>query len=498
MSPLATLWLGLGPALVAVLAALGADMLGGAPRMRSLVVGLLVVSGLAGVLSGWTADVALVHGALRTGGVFSTGVGIVMFGAALAIAVGGKGVRPGVTAALISLAAVGASVSFVSADLTSILIGLEITALCSYALVLTSGSPRSGEASMKYFVQGAVATGLFVLGMAVMLGIFAPDGLLTSIAAGIAASTGYSRAASLGFIVLVSAVAFKAGAAPFHSWAPDAYETAQAPTSAFLAGSIKLAMIGVLASLVAALAPAGASAQTPLGVLGLDVFLVLGSIAVVSIAVGSTIALMTRSYRRMLGYAGVAQVGYALIALAALNPSGAIVFGVTYAVATTAAFLAADEFLRLRPDWDGTVEGLTGLGRTSPALGAAVTVVLMSLAGIPPLLGFWGKLQAFGAGVQISVGLNSRGEGDLAVWIAAIVGVGIVGSVVSLAYYGSVVRALFSRPAEETVPEPVTDISSTDLPFRAVILLAALILVLGLMPVVLGIPMSVEGFLLAG
>jgi NADH-quinone oxidoreductase subunit N len=412
---------------------------------------------------GWSAEAVLVHGALRAGGVFSTVAGFVMLGAAVAIVVGSAGPRPGVAAALSALAAVGAAVSFAGADLTTLLIGLEITALCGYALVLTSGGARASEASMKYFVQGAVATGLFVLGMAIMVGVFAPDGALSSIAA-----------------------------------APDAYETAEAPIAAFLAGSMKLAMIGVLASLVAVLAPAGSTAQNRFGVLGIDVFAVLGALALASIVVGSTIALMSRSYRRMLGYAGVAQVGYALIAFAALNPSGAMVFTTTYAIATTAAFLAADSFARLRPDWDGTVDGLAGMGREHPALGAAVTVALMSLAGIPPLLGFWGKLQVFGAGVQTSAGLNSQGDTGLALWLATLVAVGLIGSVVSLGYYGLVVRSLFARPVGELRVPDDGEAPSAGPSFTAVIVLAAIVGVLGFLPMFIGIPMSVSGFLLRG
>lgn len=498
MSSLATLWLVLGPAFAAVLVAVVSDMFQQVGRARAWVVALLALAGVAGLYLGWDAEAVLVHGTLRAGGVFSTVAGLVMLGAALAIAAGSAGPKPGVAAALTSLAAVGAAVSFAGADLTTLLIGLEITALCSYALVLTGGGSRAAEASMKYFVQGAVATGLFVLGMAIMIGVFAPDGMLSSVAAAIAGSAGYSRAASLGFIVLLAAVAFKAGAAPFHSWAPDAYETAQAPTAAFLAGSMKLAMVGVLASLVAILAPAGSSAANRFGVLGLDVFAVLGALAVTSIVVGSTVALTSRSYRRMLAYAGVAQVGYALIAFAALNPSGAIVFVTTYAIATTAAFLASESFARLNPDWDGTIDGLAGMGRRFPALGAAVTVVLMSLAGIPPLLGFWGKLQVFGAGVQISVGLNSQGDTGLALWITTLVAVGLIGSVVSLAYYGSVVRSLFSQPDDQySIPDDGVAPSANP-SVKAVIALAVLVVVLGILPVLIGIPMSVSGFLLTG
>jgi NADH-quinone oxidoreductase subunit N len=474
--------------------ALASDFSGGGSRGKTSIVALLGFAGIAGVYVGWNSSIALVYGVLRTGGVFAIVSGVIMLCAAAALASLSRGPRYSVTAALTALGALGASVAFIGADLLTILIGLEIAAVSGYALVASAGTGQSSEAAMKYLVQGAVATGLFVLGLAVMNSVYSADGTLVSVAATLG-TTGSARAASLGFVALVAAVAFKAGAAPFHSWAPDAYETASSPSSAFLAGSMKLGMIGVLASLVVALSPAGVTESRPFGIVGTNVFTLLGALAVLSIVVGSTVALGTRSYKRMLAYAGVAQVGYALIALAALNPSGAIVFAVTYALATTAAFVAAEAFSQLQPQWDGTVQGLAGMGRRFPLLGAAMTVVLMSLAGIPPLLGFWGKLQAFGAGVSASTGLTAQGNTALGAWLALLVFVGVVGSVVSLGYYGAVVRALFMPGDEDSghnIADPERDRSSE----RTVMIFALVLLVLGVIPIIVGVSASVSGFLL--
>jgi NADH-quinone oxidoreductase subunit N len=219
---------------------------------------------------------------------------------------------------------------------------------------------------------------------------------------------------------------------------------------------------------------------------------------VVSVVVGSTVALRTESYRRMLGYAGVAQVGYGLIALAALNPSGALFFMATYAVGTTAAFLGAETFERLDPDWDGTVSGLAGLGRRYPAVAASVTVALLSLAGIPPLLGFWGKFQVFGSVVQASTRFFAQGQDGFGLWLAILATVGVLGAVVSLGYYGAVVRALFIDVSRAPAPEDESAVpraTGARALVTIVIVLAALLVTLGMLPLLTGVAPLVRGFL---
>ncbi len=352
---------------------------------------------------------------------------------------------------------------------------------------------------MKYFVQGAAATGLLVMGIAVVVSGIGSDGTYRAVAQALA--SGASRqAAALGLVAITAALAFKVGAAPLHSWAPDAYDSSHPAAASALAGPVKLGMLTALAVFVASIAQAGAPSGSPFGLVGRDAFALPGVLAIVSVILGSTVALQTRSYTRMLAYAGVAQVGYGLIAIASLNPSGALVFGVTYAVASTATFAAAAAFPRQVPEWDGTVEGLRGTAQRSPLLAAAVTVSLMSLAGIPPLLGFWGKLQAFGAAVSAAVGFNQGGATGFAVWFGFLALVGVAGSIVSLGYYGAVVRALYAD-----APSGLTDVATADdaespaglgAAGWTVVGLAALVLALGLLPLIFGIPATVSGFLL--
>ena len=223
------------------------------------------------------------------------------------------------------------------------------------------------------------------------------------------------------------------GAVPFHSWAPDAYETAPVESAAFLAAGPKLAAIGAMSVFVTVVA-SGPEA-TP-------ILVVVAGIAVLSVLVGSVAALRQHDYRRMLAYAGIAQAGYALIAVALPMAPLAVFFGATYALAATGTFLAAAAFQRLRPHWDGSVAGLAGLGRRAPVLGGAVAVLLISLAGLPPLLGFWAKLVVFATGLSYAVAsLAAQPVHSWSVSIAVIAG--ILGSIVSLGYYGAVLRSLF-------------------------------------------------------
>ncbi len=165
---------------------------------------------------------------------------------------------------------------------------------------------------------------------------------------------------------------------------------------------------------------------------------VIAAIAAGSIVYGNLAALRQRSYARMLAYSGIAQAGYALVPVAVGQPQQAAFFLATYSIAVVGAFLAALAVQRVRPDWDGSIKGMAGLGAHAPWLSAGLATLLLSLTGIPPLLGFWGKLQAFGVAVYAS----RRREADGQCFLALAV-IGLVGSVVSFGYYGAVLRAMY-------------------------------------------------------
>jgi NADH-quinone oxidoreductase subunit N len=223
-------------------------------------------------------------------------------------------------------------------------------------------------------------------------------------------------------------------------------------------------------------------------------------IAVLSIIVGSVTALRQTSYTRMLGYAGVAQVGYALVAVATTgNIAFSLFFIASYAIASAGTFLAANAFSDVRSDWDGSIEGLAGIGRQAPVLGVATCMLVISLAGIPPLLGFWSKFAVFwsaASGGLVAARLGHPLPAGIAI-VAALAGV--IGSIVSLGYYGSVLRVLFA-PAPAAAPLHFDAEDAAEAPAKAgsarvaVGLLALAVALLGAVPLVGGVDALIRLF----
>lgn len=477
-------------ALSAVLAGLGISTAAGAWASSALL-GAPFVGGAA-----W--------GVLRVGSLSAT-LATAIFGLAVLAVLGGWSVLSkrewgGTIGALMAFGAAASWVVASSVDVTLLLIALETAAACAYALVAAGRGSRSREAAMKYFIQGSIATAFFVFGMAVLVTVFIPSGDMRGLAQALGGDVARS-VGTAGVVLLISALAFKIGAAPFHSWAPDAYESASPESAAFLASGPKLGALAALAVLGALTIPGSllVALSTATALLG-----------VASVLVGSVAALGQRSYTRMLGYAGVAQVGYALIAIATLHePSVPVFFTACYALAATGTFLSAAAFRRIRPEWDGSIASLSGIAREAPALALSTSLLLISLAGIPPLLGFWAKFAVFAGALAAAVSAFS-GQAPAALgWVyAGSAVVGIIGSVVSLGYYGNVLRVLYEAPASaigSTVsgspdqPDdggPIgPDSDEADAVSRiaggtatvAVVIIATFVVVLGLVPIWSGI-----------
>jgi NADH-quinone oxidoreductase subunit N len=225
-----------------------------------------------------------------------------------------------------------------------------------------------------------------------------------------------------------------------------------------------------------------------LGVLGADLFPILGALAVASLVIGSVLGLRQRSYARMLAYSGVAQVGFALVALASGSAPVAVLYGCVYAVATAGAFSAAEAIRRTRGHWDGSIAALSGIGRTDPVLGVSVSVLLLSLAGIPPLVGFWSKLLVLRSAVVLGTGLNERGHTAAAAWYAVLVVAAVAAAVVSLAYYGAVIRTTFEPGGEG-------DAVCGGVARSVTVFLALVVVILGLLPAVVPFDRLVSVFL---
>jgi len=485
-----SLVLALAPSLVAALVGISADMVR-FDRFAAPVGGVLLAGGGAfGLWSAWNLSSQMVGEQFAVCGGFSAMGGLIAVLAAVSLFVPDDDSRisAGQRVALVSFAAVGASLAVHSTNVIVLVLSLETAGVCSYALVASARTKRSSEAAMKYFVQGAVATGLLVLGVAVLISRYAADGSYAAIAG---AAMQANTALLVGVLLLVAALSVKSAVAPFHSWAPDAYECAPATASAVLAGPMKVGALSVLAVIVAVSATAGAGLEHPLGLLGEDLFPIIAGLAVLSIVVGSLAALRQRSLTRMLGYAGVAQVGYALIAIAASAFPTALIFIATYALGTVTVFLCVAVVRRVSPEWEGSVEDLAGFGKSHPVVGASMAIAVLSLAGIPPLIGFWGKFQVLQAAVALAAVFADQDAMGYAWMYGTLAVVGIAGAVISVAYYGAILQSLFSARESKVETRALKGAAGV-----VIVVLGLAILALGLAPLVANSADLVRGFLL--
>jgi NADH-quinone oxidoreductase subunit N len=339
-------------------------------------------------------------------------------------------------AVLILFAAVGMSVMVSATSLVSLYVGLELNSLAGYVLAsYRRRDERSAEAGLKYFVLGALASGILLYGISLLYGFTG-----TTSFTGIAAAFGRGAPTLgllFGLVFLLAGLAFKISAVPFHMWTPDVYEGAPTPVTTFFATAPKVAAVLLAVRVcVDALGPA-TDAWRQIVIFAALASIVLGAIA----AYGQT------NIKRLLAYSSINNVGFALIGLAAGNAQGAsaVLFYMTvYVVMTAGAFLCV---LWMR-DADGepieTIASMSGLSQTRPAFALAFAIFMFSLAGVPPLFGFWPKLLVFNAAVS---------AGYVALAVA-----GILGAVIGAYYYLKIVKVMYlDAPAEpySRVREPV-------------------------------------------
>jgi NADH-quinone oxidoreductase subunit N len=426
-----------------------------------------VVAAAAGVVS--AVRPGLVVGPVTVAGssLASTGVAIAVL-AALALAGGWRrfssGARGGEASALVALSAAAAIATLWARDLVTLLVLLEVVGLAGYALVALAGTPAARESAMKYFIQGAVATGLAVFGLGVLYaasgGVVTYAGILAAVQRPSVAAL--SRPLLAGSALVLVALGFKIGAFPMHSWAPDAYETAETADAAYLASVPKLAAMVALAVVVLT----ALGRETSVGPRVIIALLATGSIVV-----GNFGALRQASFRRMLAYSGIAQAGYALVSLTGLDRGQSIlVFAPVYGLAALGAFLTAQAVRETDAAWDGTIQGLSGLASRRPGLAASLAVCLLSLLGLPLTAGFFAKFLAFGTAI---------GAGYT--WLAI---VGVLGSVVSFGYYGGVIRVMYLEDGDGRRRPPSRSAGPAS---RVVAVIACAVLVLGVVPTFEGI-----------
>ena len=331
---------------------------------------------------------------------------------------------------LILFSSAGMGMMASAGDLLTLYIGLELQSLAAYVLAsFMRRDTRSAEAGLKYFVLGALASGILLYGISLIYGFTA-----TTQFSGIAAAfrEGLSTGQLFGLVFVFAGVAFKISAVPFHMWTPDVYEGAPTPVTAFFASAPKVAAMALMIRVaVEAMGPATNAWQQ----------IVIFS-ALASTILGGVAAIGQSNIKRLLAYSSINNVGFALFGLAAGTQAGVaatMTYMAVYVAMTLGSFLCVLQMRRAGGEPVETIASLSGLSRTRPALAAALAMFMFSLAGIPPLFGFWPKFLVFDALVEIGL------------WPLAMIG--IATSVIGAFYYLKIVKTMyFDEPAAAYAP----------------------------------------------
>lgn len=345
-----------------------------------------------------------------------------------------RGLRYGEFYPLVLFASAGALAMLTTTNLMVMFIGLEMLSLALYVLSgLSRTEARSEESALKYFLLGAFASAFLLYGMALMYGALGTVDVRAITFTVDAPSTALLTASA---ILILIGLAFKASLVPFHLWTPDVYQGAPTVATAYMSAVAKIAAFGVLIRLTVSVAPA------------LELWgALLWQLSILSMVVGNAAALVQRDAKRMLAYSSIAHAGYLTVGLVSANTTGVagmIYYLVAYSLMTVGAFAVLS--LMARAGDATTVDALQGLYRRSPLAAHAMAVLLLSLAGVPPTAGFWGKWYLFFAAVEASQ------------WLLAVVLA--LTSVIGAAYYLRLAFSLYAEPREATpawrVPAPVT------------------------------------------
>jgi NADH-quinone oxidoreductase subunit N len=399
-------------------------------------VALLVVAGLT--LFGAPSSAGPQFGGMITADLFGAfGKAFIYPAAAISIIVAHSWFERGTEhspeyAVLILFSAVGMSVMVSATSLVTLYVGLELQSLAGYVLAsYRRTDARSAEAGLKYFVLGALASGILLYGISLLYG-FTGTMSFPGVAAAFAREGGLSIGLLFGLVFVLAGVAFKASAVPFHMWTPDVYEGAPTPVTTFFATAPKFAILLLGTRIcVDAFGPATDAWRQ-----------IVIFAALASVFLGAVAAYGQTNIKRLLAYSSINNVGFALIGLAAGTATGVssvLFYMAVYVVMTAGAFICV---IWMRgPDGEPIedIASLAGLAQTRPAFAAAFAIFMFSLAGIPPLLGFWPKLVVFFAAV------------DAGLPIVAVAGA--VGSVIGAYYYLKIVKVMFLDESTVTYPK---------------------------------------------
>ena len=317
-------------------------------------------------------------------------------------------------------AVLGMMLMISSNSLLTLYLGLELLALSSYGLVgMDRDNPRSAEAAMKYFVLGSLASGMLLYGMSMVYG--ATGSLQLGEIHAAAASVGDRTLLLFGVVFMLVGIAFKFGSAPFHMWLPDVYTGAPTAITLFISSAPKMAAFGMAYRLLD-------SGVGPLDAYWQDM---VAWLAALSLVIGNLVALVQTNLKRMLAYSTISHVGFLFMGIAQGGQAGysaAMFYAISYAVMSAAAFGAI--ILLSRKGFEAEdIADFRGLWSRNPVQAMLVLFVMASLAGVPPFLGFWAKLEVLRAALDAGL-----------MWLAV---VGVVCAVIGAYYYLRVIKVMF-------------------------------------------------------
>jgi NADH-quinone oxidoreductase subunit N len=335
---------------------------------------------------------------------------------------------------LVVMATIGMMMMISANDLISLYMGLELQSLALYVVAaINRDDAKSSEAGLKYFVLGALSSGMLLYGASLVYG-FTGTTTFAGIATALAAS-GSSPGIVFGLVFIMAGLAFKVSAVPFHMWTPDVYEGAPTPVTAFFAAAPKVAAIALFTRVMIG----------PFTAIVSDWQQIVVVISILSMALGAFAAIGQTNIKRLLAYSSIGHMGYALVGLAAGSQEGVagiVIYMLIYMLTTIGVFACV---LQMRRDGKQVeaIADLAGLAKTNKGLAFVLSMLMFSLAGIPPLAGFFGKLFVFMAAVKAGL------------WALAVIGV--LASVVGAYYYLRIIKTIyFDEPAaafEQAEPE---------------------------------------------
>ena len=373
--------------------------------------------------------------------------------------------NPGEFAAIVLLATTGMMLVMAAKGLLIIFVALELLSLSLYVLTaFAKSSPEGAEAALKYYLFGGMSAALMLFGFSYLYGLTGTTEL-----GGIAKAFAGCPVTPLEIVALALVAAglgFKVAAAPFHLWAPDTYQGAPAPVTALIASGSKVASFAVLIVVTGSVIGYHPEGSRP------SWTILLLAMAGASIVLGNLAALAQTSVRRILAYSAIAHAGYMLLGVAAhsgASSTAVLYYAITYALTTVGTFGAVG--IVERAMGSDRLEAFAGLSRKNPLLAGTMMVYFLSLAGIPPLVGFWAKFNLFAAVLKAP---------EAGHWAFAFVAAALGASAVSLYYYLQVLKRVYVVPGPSDEPVPVSGLEMVVL-----VVIALAVVGMGLAPAAL-------------